>query len=301
MQRTPAPSIAILLASALLAGCVSLGDESANDRAGSLSLTVTELEMQLKSDPYRTFAHLRADGRNVFDVTLWRLDRLKRRLDPDSQDAERADAIAVIEFARGRALERLRRYDEALDAYDRVARAGGLLAAEARESAAMADFFAGIGAIAARPETDTAFLEGWAFEWRQIARELRGTEYASVALQEAERLEILHVERLARHRDLGAAVEACRTLIEENRASKLYGRHLIRLGDLYAELARREHDRARQRRGGIDAARYERSLDRALSAYELASETRKPHLRREAKTKIDALIAYHEGVRRDVR
>jgi hypothetical protein len=38
-------------------------------------------------------------------------------------------------------------------------------------------------------------------------------------------------------------------------------------------------------------------LDQAFSAYELAGEDRKSALRREARARIEALLAYHEEVR----
>ena len=37
-------------------------------------------------------------------------------------------------------------------------------------------------------------------------------------------------------------------------------------------------------------------IDQAFSAYELAGEDHKSALRREARTRIAALLAYHEGV-----
>jgi len=86
-------------------------------------------------------------------------------------------------------------------------------------------------------------------------------------------------------------------LIESNRESKLFAKHLIRLGDLYADAARREQLNARARLSTFDAERYDALLDQAFSAYELAGEDRKSALRREARTRIEALLAYHEEVR----
>ena len=47
----------------------------------------------------------------------------------------------------------------------------------------------------------------------------------------------------------------------------------------------------------FDPERYDALLDQAFSAYELAGEDHKSALRREARTRIEALLAYHDGVR----
>ena len=87
---------------------------------------------------------------------------------------------------------------------------------------------------------------------------------------------------------------ARRAKIEQNRDSKLYSRHLLRLGDLYADLAGSAYLRA-QTRGPADLAEYEQLIDRALAAYELAVEDRRPGLRSEASARIEALLATHRG------
>ncbi len=98
-----------------------------------------------------------------------------------------------------------------------------------------------------------------------------------------------------RNRSIDKAIGACRRLVERNHESKLYAQHLIRLGDLYAEAARRVHLRSRAKLAPFDANRYESLLDQAFSAYELAGEERKPGPRREALMKIEALLAVHQG------
>jgi hypothetical protein len=275
-------------------------NEHSEERA--LTLSVSELQMYLRTDTYRTFEYIQPDGENAFQIALWRLDRLREyrsTLYPEWDDRD-----VVVEYARARALEQLRRYGEAAEAYRRVSWLGKLLAAPATEGQQLMELFAAQAAVSEQnPElwaSDLELMSAWSEQWRQIARELRGSAQAALALQEAESWDQARVELLASRGELESAVSACEHLIERHRESKLYPRHLIRLGDLHAEAARQEYLAAQLRRRDLDAARYERQLELAFSAYELARESRKPPVKREAETKIQALLAVHEGVRRDL-
>jgi len=133
--------------------------------------------------------------------------------------------------------------------------------------------------------------------WRELAWKYRDTTYQSLALEEAEDWESRRVDRIERIRGPENAIVFARGLVEHNSGSKLHARHLIRLGDLFAAVARRERSRAKS--GLFDAARYESFLDQALASYELAEDERKPDLRSLAASKILALIAFHqENLRR---
>ena len=108
---------------------------------------------------------------------------------------------------------------------------------------------------------------------------------------------MLRVDWYARHEGPEAAVETCKRLVEAHQFSKNYPKHLIRLGDLYAETARRQVVLYRARRDPFDAGRFEDMVDRALAAYEAAGDERRAETRTEAASKIRALLAYHDGVR----
>jgi tetratricopeptide (TPR) repeat protein len=260
---------------------------------------VAGLQLHLRDDTYRHDRARGADGQNVFAVALWRLERLQRSL--GRTDGAPDNIGIVVEFARARALERLRRYSEARDAYERVASSGTVLAAVAEEAAAIMESFAlesgGAPAGLDTPEAELGFLEERLKRWTELAFRQRGTLYAPLALEEAEAWSMLRVDWYARHRDPELAIEACERLIEAHRTSKLYPKHLIRLGDLYAETARRQVVRHRARRDPFDAGRYEHLVDSALAAYELAGDERESESRSEATNKIQALMSYHRGVR----
>lgn len=303
MEYTRVQRAGIIAAVAwLLAGCASwpllhtLRSDRSQEVPG-LSLIVSELQIHLRDDTYRFDRALTPEGRNVFAIALWRLDRLQS--DRNVPKTEWANVDVVIEFARARSLERLRRYSEAAAVYDQVAQTGSVLAEPAaRVSLVMHRFARDVG-FAPEPFEDPIqellFIEQRIETWQQLAWTHRGTLYDPLAHEESEVWEMLRVEWFVRNRGPENALTPCRRLVERHRRSKLYARHLIRLGDLYAVAARAEQLRARTRVGSLNADRYEQFLDRAFAAYELAGEQRKPALRHEAKTKIDALLAFHQG------
>ncbi len=263
----------------------------------SLTRVVSELKLHLRDDTYRYDRAVASDGRNVYAVALWKLDRLAGlRAKPE---AEWENADYVVEFARGKALERLRRYGEALAAFQRVAASGSLLGDSAAERARVMESFALAAAPPdepfANPDEERTFIDGKIGLWRRLAEEVQGTPHEPLALEEIESWQIMRVDWLTRADRLADAIFSCEKLIETNRDSKLYGKHLLRLGDLYAASARRASLQARANIASLDPAKYETLLDQAFSAYELAAEDRRPALRKEARNRIEALLAYHEG------
>ena len=307
-QRINSVITSVALSSMLLIGCQTdgRGQDAAQAVVAremhSLTLIATELQMHLRSDPYRSARPLDSSGRDVFSMALWRLDRLQESRDIEAGSWTNADL--VIEFARGRTLERLRRYSEAETAYRRVAEQGSLL----QERAVEAESVMAIFAAASEPvdsslpsEPRERAREERLIQWREIVSAYRGSPYESLALEEQEAWQTHRVERLSRSQGIETALAACHKLIEEHRASKHYARHLILLGDLYSEAARAELTRHRTTRASFDASRYDALLDRAFSAYELAGEQRYPSERVEASKKIEALLAAHRGALTYVR
>ena len=289
----------LLLLPLALPGCQTVrapGPPSAEaSPAGqTLTLIVSSLQMHLRQDSYRSGRATTHDGRDVFEAALWRLDRLQRSRDRAPLEWENIDI--VVEFARARALERQRRYAEAGAAYERVAESGSLLAEPADEASLIMQRFA---ANAGEPDelggAEAEFLDQRVARLRELAWEFRETSYGPLAMEELEAWEVLRLDWIARHWRPREAIQAGRRLVERHSESKLYAQHLIRLGDLYAEAARREQMSSRAKHRRFDATRYEALLDHAFAAYELAGEQRRPALRRQAETKIEALLATHHG------
>jgi tetratricopeptide (TPR) repeat protein len=267
----------------------------------TLTLIVAALRVHLREDTYR-YGHARTpDGRDIFEVSLWKLERLQRlRSKPETELAAGETYVdLVIEFGRARALERLRRYRAAGASYEQVAASGSMLAAQAWEGArVMRDFAEAAGsggAPVAGEAAERELIDARIARWQTLVAEHRGTTYESLAREEAEAWEQLRVDWFERHASFDKALAACQRLIERNADSKLDPSHLIRLGDLYASAARRQPSRARL--GADRPEQYEQLIDRAFAAYELAGDGgRIVGQRREANARIQALLAYHQGV-----
>ncbi|MFQ5697410.1 MAG: hypothetical protein ACE5IL_03890 [Myxococcota bacterium] len=283
---------------ALTISCAAPGLHRADRSSAVLTQIIAELQLHLRDDPYRYDRSRSPGGRNVFADLLWRLDRLRRERGASGPPD---NASLVIEFARARALERLHRYAEARDAYSTVASAGSLLAAPAEAAAVVMDLFA---RSSVDPADDArsgpsrlAFLDERVRTWTQIAWRQRDSVWGPLALEESEAWSMRRVEAYSRERGPEAAIEPALRLVESHRASKLYSSHLIRLGDLYARAARHQALQLGAGPQGFDSARYEKLLDHAFVAYELAADAPHPAARSEAEGKIEALLAYHSGVR----
>jgi tetratricopeptide (TPR) repeat protein len=298
MERPRLHLLGLLGAVLLSLGCQSLRSggtpEALRQLDGdTLTTIVAELKMHLREDSYRFDRAQTSDGRDVIAVSLWKLDRLQRLRAVPRSDWENVDL--VIEFARARALERLRRYAEAREAFERVAASGSVLSDPAFEAAAvMARFRHFVDEPGGTDERELARIQSRVVYWRMLAHEFADTSYQSLALEEFEAWQMLSIDSIQRTEGSARAISSCKRLIEENRSSKLYSRHLIRLGDLYAHRARSVALRSRTE-ARLDMSHYEQLIDRALAAYELAAEDRRPNLRKEATTRIDALLAYHQG------
>ena len=306
-EMRPGSLAALVVAAPLafgLAGCSSVRGPDADAPLGTLTDSISELQMHLQVDTYQSAAHLRDSGPNAFEISLQRLDRLASQLVADRREA--APEALVIQFARGRALERLRRYAEAAGAFAIVAARPGPLRDAALRSARTNELFASHilaahATIAADAARDVSYLDAWVSQWTALAEALADSAHGSLAREEAEAWEQARVEHLLGAGDPDGALRACHQLVAHHRESKHYAGHLIRLGDLYAESIRRRHVSVLARRAAFDSRQYERDLERAFSAYQMAAEAREPHLRRLAAMKIEALLAYHEGVQSDVR
>jgi hypothetical protein len=268
----------------------------------ALSVEVADLELHLRDDPYRSFAHLMPDGRNVFETLLWQIERLQRRR--PSELARWSPEDFVLELAHARILERLHVYGGAARAYRRVESSGdpelsppSALAARVMERFAAAQTRE---ARTASPDEELAAIERHIADWSELARSEPDAMEAALASEEAESWEILRVLHFAQRRSRAEAIEACERLAQRHARSKLHAQHLMRLGDLHADAAHDAVSIARASRTDIEETDYTQHFEAALSAYEVAAESRNTILRREAQSRLQALLSFHDGVRSGV-
>jgi tetratricopeptide (TPR) repeat protein len=299
----------VLMPALFLCGCVGLSPfarpariQQADGSERTLSSVVAELHLHLKDDTYRHDRARTEGGQNVFALALWRLDRVRALRGRSAEAWENLDV--VIEYARARALERLRRYPEARDAYARVASRGTRLADAAEEGFRVMSLFARSSGppeqTPVSPDEVLQLIEERVRAWERLAFEYGGSPFEPLAREEAEAWEMMRVDWFARHRSVEEAIGACRRLLERHHGSKLHANHLIRIGNLHAAAAQGLVLRARAKLALFDAERYEAFLDQAFAAYELAGEHPVGSAGDEARSKIESLLAEHEGIRAHV-
>ncbi len=256
---------------------------------------VAELTWHLRDDVYRFPPAKDPTGHDVYRLSLHRLENWEKRFPGRLRD--------VTSFARAEALERLGGYAAARDLYTKVAALPSPLAARAAEGATRAASFAD---AAAMPETGTdldgtlsalrAKLDAWA---ALLARD-EGTPFEPILLVEEERLERRTARLVVQHRRLlddGAvtAERSLRFLVEKHADSRLLADHILRLADLYADLAHDyvdDHEQPLVFREGEFVSRADRALDtyRKVAMWDGAPE--KP----EAQARFTAFDAYKTDV-----
>lgn len=256
---------------------------------------VAELTWHLRDDVYRFPPAKDPTGHDVYRLSLHRLENWEKRFPGRLRD--------VTSFARAEALERLGGYAGARDLYAKVAALPSPLAARAAEGATRAGAFAD---AAAMPEGGTDLdatltaLRAKLDAWAALLGRYGGTPFEPVVLVEEERLERRTARLVVEHRRLlddGAATaeRSLRFLVEKHADSRLLADHILRLADLYADLARdyvENHERPLDFREGDFVSRADRALDiyRKVAMWDGAPE--KP----EAQARFTAFDAYKSDV-----
>jgi hypothetical protein len=224
------------------------------------------LTWHLNDDLYRFPPPRDPTGHDLLQLSLARLDGWEKRFPTSFRD--------VTSFGRAQILERLGAYQKATDAYRQVAATSDSpLAPTAKEYATRTAAFAEAAAL---PEGDSADLDARLGALRKkldafgkLVEQYAGTPYQPLALVEEERLEQLTSGLVVEHRRLLAkgdetAERALRFLIQKHADSKYLADHILRLGDLYADLAREyvvAHGRPLEFKEEAFVARADRALD----------------------------------------
>jgi hypothetical protein len=250
------------------------------------------LSWHANDDLYRFPPPRDPTGHDLFALSLARLEGWEKRFPSDFRD--------VTTFGRAEALERLGEYQKATEAYRQVAgMPASALADTAKTDAARTAEFA---AAANLPE-DGADLDARLSALRKkldafgkLVDAYKGTPYQPMALLEEERLERLTSGLVVEHRRLlshgdETAERALRFLIQKHAESRRLADHVLRLGDLYADLAHEyaeSHERPLAFKEDDFVARADRALDvyRKVATWDGAPE--KP----EGQARFAALEAY---------
>lgn len=260
--------VALVLVALMLPLAARAAEDSAVGPYEDLLEVLAVHAWHLDDDLYRRPAPTDASGRNVFVVTLERLDGWQKRFPSRLSD--------VVEYARAQAFERLGAWEDAVRSYERVANMDGSpLAGPARAALAVARRFEAADAL---PEDGKSLqnvidaLDAKLDAWRAAATDDLDDAHRALAQVESERIEVHAASLLVRHRHAIAdgdatAERALRALIERHPESKLLPRHVLRLADFYAAEAQ-EYADATDRPLDFDVAKFDGLVDRALDAYQ---------------------------------
>jgi hypothetical protein len=310
---------ALALALALLAGCRSTPDVDPRYRpAENILEVVAVLRRHVPDDTYRFLPARDFTGRNVYRSSLLRLENIERV----HADALRAGHMqGVIAFAKGRALERLRGYDLARDAYVLAAESDPVLEVEASHSAdvcaaldeavriassieAIVDDGTALQVSTATPEAVLANFEERAAVLEEIGEVVVGSHYAYVVQEEIERADIARAQYFAGLRkvladgDIRAVAEAQRVVVR-HADSKNLNRRLLALADLYADLAV-EYAEANPPEGlTFDPARFQELIDAGTRLYEMVANQDGTPEKLEASRRLEAFLAFTLAIDND--
>lgn len=293
---------AALLAAALLCACARAPDPR-HGPSESLLEVVAVLRHHVPDDTYRFAPARDFTGRNVYRASLLRLENLERAHAAALRAGAWEESIA---FAKGRALERLRAYRLAASAYRRAARAQGALQQQAQRSAALCESLAEILGLedAATDAPETAELEQRRARLAALRGKTAGTHYEAIAREEIEHADVERALRLSAARGLSAdgdvrALAALQRNAVQHRESKNANLHLLRLADLYAELAREYVRRNPPESLGFDPPRFAELVEAAARLYESVSNQDGALEKLEAARRLEAFLAFTLQVDRD--
>ena len=254
-----------------------------------------DLTWHLRDDLYRFPPPKDPTGHDLYRLALSRLENWEKRYPGRLRD--------VVGYARAEALERLGEYAKAAAGYGQVAAEGSPLADQARTAR---DRAAGFAAAAALPEdgpdvdATLAALRKKLDAWGRLVERWTGTPYETPALVEEERLERAAASVVVRNRTILqegnlTAERALRFLIQKHADSRNLPDHILRLGDLYAEVAR-DYVEQHERPLAFEEDEFVQRADRALEMYRKVATWDGAREKPEAQGRFAAFDAYKTSV-----
>jgi hypothetical protein len=317
-------ALALLLATALFAGCSTPAQKKAASVYGpaqSVLEVVSMLRRHVPDDTYRFAPATDFTGRNVYRSSLLRLENIER-LHAESLKAGHMDA--VIAFAKARALERLRAYDLAVTYYVFAAERDEILREEALRSSAICaelaeivsvgiDLMDPIPAETASPAFDLDTNQVVAGLDLRISlltdlldqtRAEKEPHFGFVIREEIERADVTRARYFAALRSVLSdgsviAVSESQRVIMRHAPSKNRNLHLISLADLYADLATEYVQANPPESLRFDPPRFRELVDAASRIYQSVAIQDGTPEKIEAARRFEAFLAFTLKVDRD--
>ncbi len=293
--RSPSARAALALAAcslALLPGCNTFSrKQAAAEYAPSEGLLeiVAVLRRHVPDDTYRFPPAVDFSGRNVYRASLLRIENLERA---EASALRSGYMDGVVEFAKARALERLRAYDLAVQYYEIAATQSEELRSPALESAAMLTRIqravdlgieledpltdAGLTPLPVDPEAVLSTMDDRTARLSLLLDDVGDTHYRWIVQEEIERADVIRALYFVETRFVvedGSliALQELQRVVTRHGASKNRLRHLLRLADYYVALSRQYVTAVPPESLEFDPARFSELADAAIRIYELVA------------------------------
>jgi tetratricopeptide (TPR) repeat protein len=264
------PTLHRLAAAAALVAALG-GPARAGDATGAFAPyedvveVIADLTWHLDDDVYRFPRPRDPTGHDLYQLALHRLEHWEKRYPGKLRE--------VTTFARAEALERLGEYAQATELYRKVTPPSPLAPRAAAAAARSLTFAAAAALPETAPDLDGTLttIKKKLDAWGKLVDAQQGQPIQALALVEEERLEARAAALVVEHRRVlpdgtGAAERALRFLIEKHAESRNLPAHVLRLADLYADVAR-DYVAAHDRPLAFDEAAFTTQVDRALETY----------------------------------
>lgn len=267
----------------------------------SVLAVIAELRIHLLFDPYRAVPGQDLEGRNIFRVSLARLNELDQILGEEYAD--------IIAFGRAECFERLTQWDAAAASFARVVQSGSSLAEEAAIRRKWAERIADVTSEREEAVTIESYLNRLASIQTRLLNLLDPEPvfpYASLLRVELERAREKAALMLFRNRYTLAegsdrAVHAARALIEHHADSRRDGEHRLLLGGFFADLA---GDYARLNppaTAQFESSIWESYIADAREQFAIAARADGDPAKPEAQARLRALDAYTQRTLNEAR
>ena len=252
----------------------------------------TEFQRVEANDTYRFPLPQDVTGTNAYKATLKRLD--------DYQAKHPGAYPVLVAFTRGRAYEGLHAYPQALEEYQRISETRHRLKDEAVKSATALSKFQELVQRPISATTPVEYLQALddqAAAWRVLSQEWSGTQYETLALEEAERIDVVKVTFLKLNRyqlqdGPESIIVAYRQLLDKHPESKNRYRYLIELGDFFSALAEEYVSQNDPEGLSFSISTFEELGQAALNQYAQVAQQDGVIEKLQARGKLQALEAY---------
>lgn len=275
----------------LLLACARSSDRVPYPHESVLTV-VMELKMFLAQDPYLRPPGTDLEGRNIFKVSLARLDALGGLTGPEYKD--------VLAFARGQCQERLGQWEKAAASFDEATSAATRLGPAARERAAAARRVNELVNRAAFSATLEGYLNDLDVLQRRLADWIERKPpfpYESFARAERERaqeerLHLLIENRLVLKDGAARAASVAEAFIEQNAQSWRINLDRLLQGGLFETLARDWSAVNRPEGPDFNADMWTAWVERARAAYRKVAQADGDPAKPEGQARLRVLDAY---------